>query len=347
MKILASSLAIAATVASFPFAAAFGISSGRGLKVTPTSTSKTTTSLFDVSLESRDGHPPIIIPTDADSVEPTIPAVVTGKEADGLIGNVLPLGIRLTGGEKLREDGLTGKGVKVAVIDSGVANWHPNFDRKVVEQVWFRRGGSLSSTPGADHGTHVAGTIHMMAPEAEIYDYRVFGSQGKVGVNRAIAMAIDEAVDMGCDVINMSIQYGAADFSWNQAMRRAKKEGVLIVAAAGNSGDGSITTNENSWPANFESAISVGAISKQDNLPTASFSNTNDQVDYAGVGVNVISYSPKGSFVGKNGTSMASPHVCGFIAALMTKGGMYEDSITGDASLRALLNDKFCIDIGR
>ena len=85
-----------------------------------------------------------------------------------------------------------------------------------------------------------------MAPEAEIYDYRVFGPQGKLGVIQAIAMAIDEAVDMGCNVINMSIQYGAADFSWNQAMRRAKKEGVLIVAAAGNSGDGSITTNENS-----------------------------------------------------------------------------------------------------
>lgn len=157
MKVLASSLAIAATVASFPFTSAFSISSGRGIRAPSTTTS--TTSLFDASLESRAGHPPIIIPTDADGVEPTLPAVVTGKEADGLIGGVLPLGIRLTGGEKLRKDGLTGKGVKVAVIDSGVANWHPNFDRKVVEQVWFRRGGSLSSTPGYDHGTHVAGTI--------------------------------------------------------------------------------------------------------------------------------------------------------------------------------------------
>ena len=68
----------------------------------------------------------------------------------------LPLGIKLHGGEKLREEGLTGKGVKVAVIDSGVAAGHPGFGGQVKEQIWYRRGTPLMRD---DHGTHVAGTI--------------------------------------------------------------------------------------------------------------------------------------------------------------------------------------------
>ena len=89
----------------------------------------------------------------------------------------LPLGIRLTGGEKLRQLDLKGQNVKVAVIDSGVDKDHPGFDGKVVFQQWYRGGTPLSED---DHGTHVAGTIHLMAPEAEIYDYRVFGATGKL-----------------------------------------------------------------------------------------------------------------------------------------------------------------------
>jgi hypothetical protein len=56
----------------------------------------------------------------------------------------LPLGILLTGGEKLRAEGLTGNGIKVAVIDSGVDDTHPGFHGKVVQQQWFRWGTPLS-----------------------------------------------------------------------------------------------------------------------------------------------------------------------------------------------------------
>ena len=65
----------------------------------------------------------------------------------------LPLGVKLTGGEKLHKEGLTGKGIKVAVIDDGVSAAHPEFDGKVVQQTWFH------TDPIGDHGTHVAGTI--------------------------------------------------------------------------------------------------------------------------------------------------------------------------------------------
>ena len=60
----------------------------------------------------------------------------------------------------------------------------------------------------------------------------------------------------------------------------------------------------------------------------------------------MLSFKPGGSYQRFSGTSMASPHVCGFVAALMTKGGAYEDIIKDDASFRALVNDNFSIDIG-
>ena len=98
--------------------------------------------------------------------------------------------------------------VRVAVIDSGVDAEHSGFHEQVKQQVWFRHGSSLS--PLSEdfhelfHGTHVAGTIHMMAPEAEIYDYRCFGAEG-VGVDTAIERSIYQAIDDGCDTINMSL----------------------------------------------------------------------------------------------------------------------------------------------
>lgn len=96
----------------------------------------------------------------------------------GKDGTQLPLGIQLTGGPRLRSMGLLGQGVKVAVIDSGVDKDHPGFHGQVKKQTWYRKGTPLSED---DHGTHVAGTIHLMAPEAHLYDYRVFGAQGNLG----------------------------------------------------------------------------------------------------------------------------------------------------------------------
>ena len=101
-----------------------------------------------------------------------------------------------------------------------------------------------------------------------------------------------------------------------------------------------------SWPANFEESISVAAVSKRDNLPYADFSNTNSEIDYSGIGVDVVSFRPDGTFQEMSGTSMACPHVCGLITALMTEGGAYSNVIKDDASCRKLLNEKFLIDIG-
>lgn len=319
---------------------AFSVTRSSPLAFATTKLRSSSTSLF-VTV------PPMIIDDDDSSEVSGIPAFVSGPStlAEAVNAPAAP-GVRLTGGEKLREDGLTGKGIKVGVIDSGIDADHPYFDGKIAKQLWWFGGNG-----GREHGTHVAGTIHMMAPDADIYDYRVIDSNGSFFGNSArprtevLAQAINQAVEDGCDVINMSLRW---PLSWDllRAIRNAYNRGVIVVCAAGNDGDGNPLTNEVAYPASISSTISVAAVSKTDNLPTARFSNSNDQVDYAGIGVDVMSFLPGRRVGALSGTSMASPHVCGLIAALMTKGGAYEDIIKDDSSCRALLNANFALDIG-
>jgi subtilisin family serine protease len=136
---------------------------------------------------------------------------------------------------------LTGQGIKVAVIDSGVDKDHPAFNGMVKKTKWFRKGLSLAED---DHGTHVAGTIHFMAPDAELYDYRVFGVTGKYSVTESIRRAILEAVDDGCHVINMSLGGPTPSKGIQDAIKVATTQGAICVCAAGNEGDGDPLTNE-------------------------------------------------------------------------------------------------------
>lgn len=96
-------------------------------------------------------------------------------------------------------------------------------------------------------------------------------------------------------------------------------------------------TQHHSYPAQFEECISIAAVSKKDGLPVAPFSNSNLQVDYAGIGVDVISLKPFGGYQTMSGTSMACPHVCGFVAAIMSSNPL---------EVRKRLTEEYAIDIG-
>ena len=99
-----------------------------------------------------------------------------------------------------------------------------------------------------------------------------------------------------------------------------------------------LTSFFHSYPASFEECISVAAIASEKGLPVAKFSNSNVQVDYSGIGVDVVSLKPYGGFQKMSGTSMACPHVCGFIAAIMSPDK--KDDV------RKRLTEEFSIDIG-
>ena len=183
-----------------------------------------------------------------------IPTVVRQKTTEKPNEAKLPLGVILTGGQKLRQQQLTGQGVKVAVIDSGIDKDHPGFGGKVTRKMWYRSGTPLSKD---DHGTHVAGTIHLMAPQAEIYDYRVFGSKGKVSVTEAVAQAIYAATDVGCQVINMSLGGPVSSPSIKAAVKYAASKNVVMVCAAGNEGDNNPLTNERRYVTSVRLPVSI------------------------------------------------------------------------------------------
>ena len=218
--------------------------------------------------------------------------------------NKLPLGTILHGAQKLHLAKLDGSNVKVAVIDSGIDKDHPGFDGMVKKQEWYREGTPLSED---DHGTHVAGTIHLMAPKAELYDYRVFGAKGMNG-DEAIAKSIRQAIEDGCTVINMSLSISIPIVpSVESAVKFAASKGVVMVCAAGNGGDGDPLTNEmRTYPARYKETISVAAVKKEAGLPVANFSEGNPQVDFAGIGVDVVSFKPGGGYQTMRGTSMVS-----------------------------------------
>lgn len=102
-----------------------------------------------------------------------------------------------------------------------------------------------------------------MAPQAELYDYRVFGATGMDG-DEAIAKSIRQAVEDGCQVINMSLRVSYPIVpAVESAVKFAAGKGVVMVCAAGNSGDGDATTNETqAYPARFQQTISVAAVKK-------------------------------------------------------------------------------------
>ncbi|TFF68225.1 hypothetical protein EU520_00690 [Candidatus Thorarchaeota archaeon] len=240
---------------------------------------------------------------------------------------------RVWGGQEDAKDvvagNVAGNGVKVAILDTGIDYGHPDLDDVYAGGYDFVDNDN-DPKDGNGHGTHCAGIVAAedngegvigVAPMASVYAVRVLDDRGS-GYTSDIIAGIDWAVDNGMDVVSMSLGGGSYDSAFDNAINQAYSAGVVVVAASGNDGTGTI-----SYPAAYTNAIAVGAIDSSHNL--ASFSNYGDEQEVVAPGVNIYSTMPtyrvtltswwygySMNYDQMSGTSMACPMVAGVVALI-------------------------------
>lgn len=241
----------------------------------------------------------------------------------------IPWGITRVGGA------VNGAGKTAWIIDSGIDSDHPDLNVDVARSRSYVTKGKYSIEDGSGHGTHVAGTVAALdnnigvvgvAPGATIVALRVLDDRGSGSFSWTVQALDYVAANANAgDAVNMSLgpRSRYTDSAVDAATLNVASLGVKIAIAAGNSSDDSAFYS----PArnNHPNIYTVSAMDINDNW--ASFSNYGSPVDYAAPGVNVKSTYKSGGYASLNGTSMASPHVCG----LLLLGNIVSDGfVNGD-----------------
>jgi subtilisin len=247
-------------------------------------------------------------------------------EPDGqlqAIGQSLPWGVDRTDAELTTDDGATGAGADVAILDSGIDSDHPDLKANLGAGKAFAycSGCAEPWDDDNDHGTHCAGIVGAVdngravvgiAPETTLHAVKVLQSNGW-GSYSDIAAGVTHVADEGWDVASLSL---GGDYSNTlaDAIEYAHRNGVLLVAAAGNNGPCSDCVM---FPASHPDTVAVSASTSDDSL--ASFSSTGPEVDLVAPGQGVASTVRGGTAI-YSGTSMACPHVSAAGGLLMTQG---------------------------
>jgi subtilisin len=233
-----------------------------------------------------------------------------------------------------------GAGVHVAIIDTGIDKDHPDLEANIAGGVNFVSGRGRDKTADPDawddghgHGTHCSGIVAAddngfgvvgVAPDASLYGVKVLDDRGRGKASDFIA-GLEWAVDGpngvpgdedDAEIISISLtMYDPIDGSVTAACDAAYAAGLLLVAAAGNTSGGCVTS-----PAGHPSVVAVSAIDASNEI--AGFSADGPEVELTAPGVDIYSTYKNGDYTSMDGTSMSCPHVAG-AAALAWATGYY------------------------
>jgi major intracellular serine protease len=263
-----------------------------------------------------------------------IPPYRVEKQCVMAMGSEICPSVQLMNVQELWKLGEYGKGIVINVLDTGVDSAHVELKDAFIGGKNF-----CSTDPNAllnpsevtdvnGHGTHCSGIamarenqvgIIGVAPQASLYMSKVMTNSG-TGDEVWLANAINEGIKWrgsnGEKIRVMSMSLGGGDIpELKKAVEAAYAAGIVLVAAAGNNGDGNPNTDEASYPGNYDQVICVGAVDEQKLI--ASFSNSDQEVDIVALGVNVLSCLPNNRYAAWSGTSMATPAVAGLCALII------------------------------
>jgi subtilisin family serine protease len=229
--------------------------------------------------------------------------------------------------EKLWNQGLTGAGVRVGHLDTGIDAGHPTLKGRVAGFAeWDVLGRRVEGAEPHDtdiHGTHTAATLAGkaiggrsigVAPGCELYSGLVI--EGGAALARVLG-GMEWMIELGIKVLSMSLGWRGYNPTFLTVTRRLRQQGVLPIFAIGNEGPGTSRS-----PGNYPETLSVGASNRQKRVaPFSSSIHFNrdidpNQPDLVAPGGGIISARRGGGYLSMDGTSMATPHVAG-VAALL------------------------------
>jgi subtilisin len=232
-----------------------------------------------------------------------------------------------------------GKGIKIAILDTGVDYRHPDLEGAIVDAK------DMTGSPSGvfdvvGHGTHTAGIIAARdnqlgvvgsAPECSILCYKVLADSG-AGTSESVTNGIKAAIDAGADIISMSLGSPTPTPDTYDIIKAAVQAGLYIICASGNEGPNLDTVN---YPAKYPEPISVGAIDQTKRV--AKFSSRGTRVDIVAPGNEILSCYTGRRYAVLSGTSMACPQVAGVIALYLASSRLRKEPRPTHAELKLKL----------
>lgn len=265
---------------------------------------------------------------------PAINAVPLAKTASG----TLEANIGQIQAERAWALGFNGTGVDVGIGDTGCNINHQDLSGKIITHEAFDSNGNMIGSAVTDicgHGTHVAGIVAGgnksgayigVAPGASLLIAKIFDDDSTTDPTAHFAQVVagvEWLISSGAKIVNLSLG-GPSDFSsWStQVDRWTTNLGTLVVCAIGNSGPNASTTLS---PGNAENAIGVGAVDSSDNIwdsssrgPVSGQAYVKPDICAPGVSITSASFETNTTYGVLSGTSMASPHVAGTAALMLS-----------------------------